>query len=171
VLSSFGWISLPTGLPTVPWCCWWQQGYPAITSLCYCSYALLIPKIDRDLGDLSLFRAYFSWASPCPQSNASVLERLPFSTRRKDRCSVVSDLIHWLWATCGWVFLEVGSSLMEDCESQQQLHVDGLQQEHCVQCGQRISSVVSLPCWKVGTPWHSPDFRVCYMTSWGLGLE
>ena len=52
----------------------------------------------------------------------SVLERLPSSTCRKDRCSVVSDPIQWLWATCGWVFLEVVSSLMEACKSQQQLH-------------------------------------------------
>ena len=46
---------------------------------------------------------------------------------------------------------------MEACESQQQLHGDGLYQEHCVQCSQRISSVFLLPCWKVGDtlilPW------------------
>ena len=37
--------------------------------------------------------------------------------------------------TCGWVFLEVVSSLMETCESQQQqLHGDGLHQQHCVHC-------------------------------------
>ena len=45
---------------------------------------------------------------------------------------MVSDVIQWLSATCGWVFLEVVSSLMEACESQQQLHGDGLHQEHCV---------------------------------------
>jgi len=50
------------------------------------------------------------------------------STRRKDRCSLVSDPIQWLRDTCGWVFLEVVSSLMEACESQQQLHGDGLHQ-------------------------------------------
>ena len=69
----------------------------------------------------SLFTAYSSWAKPCSQSNASVLERLPSSTRRKDRCSVVSDPIQWLWAMCGWVFLEVVSSLVEACELQQQV--------------------------------------------------
>jgi len=63
--------------------------------------------------------------------------------------SVVSDRIQWLSATCGWVFLEVVSSLMmETCESQQQLRGDGLRQEHCVRCGQRVSSVVPLPRWK-----------------------
>jgi len=41
--------------------------------------------------------------------------------------------------------VEVVSSLMEACESQQQLYGDGLHQEHCVRCGQ---SVVPLPCWK-----------------------
>ena len=69
----------------------------------------------------SLFTAYSSWAWPCPQSNASVLERLSSSTRRKDRCSVVSDQIQWLGATSGWVFLEVVSSLVEACELQQQV--------------------------------------------------
>ena len=39
---------------------------------------------------------------------------------------------------------------MEACESQQQLHGDGLHLEHCVRCGQRMSSVVLLPCWKAG---------------------
>jgi len=34
--------------------------------------------------------------------------------------------------------LEVVSSLTETCESQQQLHGDGLHQEHCVRCGQTI---------------------------------
>jgi len=33
---------------------------------------------------------------------------------------------------CDWVFLEVVSSLMEACESQQQLHGDGRHQEHCI---------------------------------------
>ena len=50
------------------------------------------------------------------------------SAPRKDQCSVVSDPIQWRRATCGWVFLEVVSSLMEACESQQQLHGDGLHQ-------------------------------------------
>jgi len=45
-------------------------------------------------------------------------------------------------------FLGVLSSLMEACELQQQLHGDGLHQEHCVPCGQRISRVILLPCWK-----------------------
>jgi len=118
-------------------------------------------------GSLSLthFVAYSSWAWPWTHSNASVLERLPSSTHRKDRCSVVSDPIQWLWATCGWVFLEVVSSLMEACELQQQLYGDGLHQEHCVQCGQIISSVAPLPCWKAGAPWHCPDFCVCFMMS------
>jgi len=100
-------------------------------------------------GDIShLVTAYTSWARLCPQSNTSVLERLPASTRRKDRCSVVLDPIQWLWAASGWVFLEVVSSLMEACESQQQLHGDGLHQEHCMGYGQRISSIIPLPCWK-----------------------
>ena len=70
--------------------------------------------------------------------------------------SMVSDPIQWLWATCSWVFLKAVSSLMEACESQQQLHGDGLHQEHCVRYGQRISSVVPLPCWKatLTLPWH-----------------
>jgi len=45
-------------------------------------------------------------------------------------------------STCVWVFLEVVFTLMEACESQQQLHGDCLHQEHCVRCGTRISSVV-----------------------------
>ena len=90
--------------------------------------------------------AYSSRAQPCPRSNASVLGRLASSTHRKDRCSVVWDPIQWLWATCGWVFLEVVFSLMEACGSQQQLHGDGLHQEHCMRCGQRIWSVVPSPC-------------------------
>jgi len=45
---------------------------------------------------------------------------------------VASDPIQWLLATCGWVILEVVSSLTEFGESQQQLHGDGLHQEHCV---------------------------------------
>jgi len=35
---------------------------------------------------------------------------------------VVSHPVQWLLATCGWVFLEVVSSLMEACELQYQLH-------------------------------------------------
>ena len=50
-----------------------------------------------------LFVAYCSWAYLRPQSSASVLERLPSSVLRKDQCSVVSDPIQWLRATCGWV--------------------------------------------------------------------
>jgi len=78
----------------------------------------------------SLFMTYFPWAQHCPQLNASVLDRLPSSTHRKDRCSVVSDPIQWLWAMFGLVLLEVVSSLMKACESQQKLHGDGLHQEH-----------------------------------------
>ena len=37
--------------------------------------------------------------------------------------TVVSDMIHWLLATCGWVFLGIISSLMQACESQQQLQL------------------------------------------------
>ena len=76
-----------------------------------------------------------------------------FRAFMKDRCSALS-LIPFNGSercTCGWVFLEVVSSLMEACESQQQLHGDGLRQEHCVRCGQQISSVVPLPCRKAGT--------------------
>jgi len=57
-----------------------------------------------------------------------------FSSLRSDSTMALS--------TCGWVFLEVVFSLMQACESQQQLHGDGLHQEHCVRCGPRISSVV-----------------------------
>ena len=52
---------------------------------------------------LSFFIAYSSWVQPCPQSNASVLERLPSYTRRKDRCSngcvymVFNFLGHPVW--------------------------------------------------------------------------
>jgi len=85
---------------------------------------------QNELSLFSLFMTYFPWAQHCPQLNASVLDRLPFSTHRKEQCSVVSDPIQWLWATCGLVLLEVVSSLMKACESQQQLHGDGLHQEH-----------------------------------------
>jgi len=44
---------------------------------------------------------------------SATYERLPSSMRWKDRCSSISDPIQWLRATCGWVFLEVVSSLME----------------------------------------------------------
>ena len=37
----------------------------------------------------------------CIYNRTPVLERLPSSTRREDRTSVVSDPIQWLWATCG----------------------------------------------------------------------
>ena len=53
---------------------------------------------------------------PSVQSSASVLERLPSSTRRKDRCF---SGLRWLWTTCGWVFVEVVSSLLEACTSLQ----------------------------------------------------
>jgi len=39
----------------------------------------------------SLFMACSSWAQACPQSSASVLERLPSYTQRKDRYSIVLD--------------------------------------------------------------------------------
>jgi len=45
---------------------------------------------------LCLSSSYSSRAQPCPQWNASVLERLPSSTHRKDRCSVVSFPIQWI---------------------------------------------------------------------------
>jgi len=90
---------------------------------------------------------------PCPISNASVLERLLSSTCGKYRCSVVSAPIQWLSATCGLVFPEVVSSLTEACKSQQQLHGDGLHQEHCARCGQRIPSVVPLPRYR--THWST----------------
>ena len=45
---------------------------------------------------LSLIVAYSSGLQPCSQLNASVLEMLTSSTRRKDRCSMVSDPIQWL---------------------------------------------------------------------------
>jgi len=61
-----------------------------------------------------------------------------FHAYSKDRCSVVSDPIQRLWAKCGWVFLEVVSSLMEACDLQQQLHGDGLHQEQCMRCGHSL---------------------------------
>jgi len=42
----------------------------------------------NELSLFSLFMTYFPWAQHCPQLNASVLDRLPSSTHRKDRCSV-----------------------------------------------------------------------------------
>ena len=45
---------------------------------------------------LSLIVAYSSGLQPCSQLNASVLEMLTSSTRRKDRCSMVSDPIQSL---------------------------------------------------------------------------
>ena len=115
-----------------------------------CAYGLNLIKGDEH-------PTYSPRRGPQEQSNTSVLERLPTSTRRKNQCSVVSDPIQWHWATCGWVFLEVIFVLKEACESQQQVYGDGLHQEHCVQCSQRISGIVPLPCWKAGDiqtlPW------------------
>ena len=115
------------------------------------------------MSSLILFITYSSWAEPCPQSNASVLERLPSVTRTKDRCSVVPDPIQWFWATCGWDFLEVVSSLVEACESQQQLHGDGLHQQHCVRCAATESQASFR--YHVGsraTPWNWPDYAHCH---------
>ena len=80
--------------------------------------------------------------------------------------TTVSDSIQWLWATCGWVFLEVVSSLMESCESQQQLHGQGLHQQHCVRCAATESQASFR--YHVGsraTPWHCPDLCASMSTA------
>ena len=73
------------------------------------------------------------------------------STRRKDQCSVVSDTIHW-FRVCGWVtwvFLEVISSLTWVLRIAVATARWWSYQEHRVLYGQRIWSVIQLPCWKV----------------------
>jgi len=99
---------------------------------------------------ISLSSWQSSWEQLHPQSNDHVLKRLPSSTHREDRFSVISDPIQWLWATSGWVFQEVISSLMEACKLQQQLHGNALNQEYCMRCGRRISSVVHVTMLKSG---------------------
>jgi len=80
--------------------------------------------------------------------------------------TAVSDPVKWLWATCGWFFLEVVSSLMESCESQQLLHGDGLHQQHCVRCAATESQAsFRYHVGTRGTPWHCPDLHICYITS------
>ena len=116
---------------------------------------LLVQSFTAHMPLLTIFSSLSSWHT--------LLERSHVRNRRcllpclVVCCSVVSDPIQWLWATCGWVFLEVVSSLMEACESQKRLHGDGLHHEHCVRCGPIISSVAPLLCWKVGDtltlPW------------------
>jgi len=76
---------------------------------------------------MSRMKLLISWKL-ISDMHTSRIANVHSSTPGKDRCSLVSDPIQWLRATCGWVFLEVVSSLMEACESQQQLHGDGLHQ-------------------------------------------
>ena len=66
---------------------------PPVLCLSVCLSHASNSKTVHFSASISRFMAYSSWVQPCPPSNASVLERLPSSTRRKDRCSVVSDLI------------------------------------------------------------------------------
>jgi len=57
-----------------------------------------------------------------------------------------------------WLGLPVVSSLMEACESQQQLHGDGLHQQHCVRCAATESQASFR--YRVGsraTPGNWPD--------------
>jgi len=132
------------------------RGGMSISTTAEWRYCIIIYKLDSTLY-LFMTSSYLS----------SFLEKLPSSTHRKDRCSVVSDPVQRLWPTCGWVFLEVISSLMEACESQPQLRGDGLHLEHCVWCGQSISVIVLLPCWKAGDTLTLPWLLhlLTYMTS------
>jgi len=70
---------------------------PLASSINFRSWKL---KLQRTVGPLLV---YSCWAWPCPQSNASVLERLPSYVRRKDRCSEVLDPIQssHVWLGCG----------------------------------------------------------------------
>jgi len=74
---------------------------PLASSINFRSWKL---KLQRTVGPLLV---YSCWAWPCPQSNASVLERLPSYVRRKDRCSEVLDPIQssHVWLGCGRVLI------------------------------------------------------------------
>ena len=70
--------------------------------VCFCTRTLRHKSVIVQFG--LFFLSVTSWHTLLerPQSNASVLERLPSSTPRKDRCLMVSDPIQRLWATCNW---------------------------------------------------------------------
>jgi len=78
--------------------CKWHQVIQRFSAmLCHSYTTTHICVVSHSLGvSLCLHGILFFECIHVPQSNASVLERLPSSTRWKDRCSSVSDPIQWL---------------------------------------------------------------------------
>jgi len=89
---------------------------------------------------------------------------MPSSKHEKDRYSMVWNQTQWLWATCDWVFLRAipGEAVAANHSSNCTVVVFfGITM--CI-VTKESQVVVSLLCWREGTPWHCHDFHVWYMT-------